>query len=1018
MKTSRLFLAIVRVTIVAMLFFSGNLLSFTPPPTLAASATVTISQIYGGGGNGGATYQNDFIELYNRGTTPVSIDGWSVQYASATGTNWSNTTAISGTIQPGHYYLIQEAHGANGVSLPTPDAIGTTNMSGTAGKVALVSSTGVLSCTTGCETEANVVDFVGYGTTANMYEGAGPAPAPSNTTAVLRKGNGAVDTDQNQDDFVTGTPLPRNSAASQPVIALCGTTPLTTTAGQAVSRTLNAYDYDGIVNSATLTGVIPVPASGSITLANIMPATAAGGTLTATLSVDSAVPAGTYTATVQFSNNDTPVPQTASCDVVINVISTSPALQVAASPAILLENEGASASTGILTRTNTTSGTITVNLSVDRPDKISVPPTVTIPDGAASVTFTIGTIDNAVQDGTIAVMLAATAAGYITGSTGLTVYDDESMTPVYQIQGSGMASPYINQIVTTTGIIVGLTGSGFYLQDPVGDNNAATSDGVYVFRSSKSFGFTPSIGDEVIATGEVTEYFDLTELDVSKTGSQLQYYKRQAPLPAPTVLTPTGVLTDLEKYEGMLVQFGAGANHCATVVAPTNNFYEYYVVLSETNISKVFHGDPASILNQVLMINDADSATVGRRESVKTGDTVCGIVGPLTYNFDNYKIEVQKDTTPAITPGPALDTPVGGGLTGNQFSLSNFNVENFFDTVNDPNTSDDVVTAAEFVTKTTKLALAIHDKLSMPVLLGMEEVENSTVLDALVARPELGGKYSYVWRDSVDPRGIDVALLYQPSRVTILDVKQYQCYTSNDNNDDLNNIYNCAAGDPPVITGTTRLYPRQPLIVKLRVTPESGVPLTMTVIVNHFRSQIASAGSCPNSPGNNCTYYRLNESLYLNRYISNTLAASGETNIAIVGDFNEFTDSATIQAIKNGLLPNPGVNNGEPVTGGLPFHLLTTEVPRDRQYSYVFDGVHQTLDHILVSNNLYSLFRSADYAHFDADYPFYKDASSHALADDISIPNRVSDHDPAIAIFANSYYHYLPLTLRNYQAGW
>jgi predicted extracellular nuclease len=468
----------------------------------------------------------------------------------------------------------------------------------------------------------------------------------------------------------------------------------------------------------------------------------------------------------------------------------------------------------------------------------------------------------------------------------------------------------------------------------------------------------------------------------------------------------------------MLVQFGAGANHCATVVAPTNSYNEYYVVLSDTNISKVYHGDPESVLGQVMMVNDADSATVGRRDAVKTGDTVCGIVGPLTYNFADYKIDVQKGTAPAITPGPALDTPVGGGLNGNQFSLSTFNAENFFDTVDDPNTSDDVVTPAELVTKTTKLAVAIRDKLNMPVVLGMEEVENSAVLDALVARPELGGKYSYVWRDSVDPRGIDVALLYQPSRVTILDVKQYQCYTNNTNNDDLNNIYNCAAGDPPVVTGTTRLYPRQPLVVRLRVKPQSGAPLTMTVIVNHFRSQIASASSCPNSPGNNCMYYRLNESLYLNRYISNTLAASGETNIAVLGDFNEFTDSDTIQALKNGLLPNPGVNNGTPVAGGTPLHLLTTEVPHDRQYSYVFDGVHQTLDHILISNNLYGLFRSADYAHFDADYPFYKDASSHALADDSSLPNRVSDHDPAIVTFWNSYYGYLPLGLRTYQSGW
>lgn len=77
----------------------------------AASPDIVISQVYGGGGNSGAPYANDFVELYNRGTTPVSVTGWTVQYASATGSSWSRTT-LSGTIAPGHYFLVQEAAGA------------------------------------------------------------------------------------------------------------------------------------------------------------------------------------------------------------------------------------------------------------------------------------------------------------------------------------------------------------------------------------------------------------------------------------------------------------------------------------------------------------------------------------------------------------------------------------------------------------------------------------------------------------------------------------------------------------------------------------------------------------------------------------------------------------------------------------------------------------------------------------------------------------------------------------------
>jgi predicted extracellular nuclease len=180
-------------------------------PLDALSANVVISQVYGGGGNAGATLTNDFIELYNRGAIAVNLSGWSVQYASATGTGWQVTPLTNFTLQPGQYYLIQEAQGAGGTAaLPTPDASGAIAMSATAGKVALLSATTVL-VGTGCPGSASIVDFVGYGPTANCSE-TGPAPAPSNTTADLRQSGGCTETDSNSNDFAAGAPNPRNSA--------------------------------------------------------------------------------------------------------------------------------------------------------------------------------------------------------------------------------------------------------------------------------------------------------------------------------------------------------------------------------------------------------------------------------------------------------------------------------------------------------------------------------------------------------------------------------------------------------------------------------------------------------------------------------------------------------------------------------------------------------------------------------------------------------------------------------------
>jgi len=188
----------------------------TSGATLTATNTqahLVISQVYGGGNNSGATYQNDFIELHNPGAVPVSLAGMSLQYASAAGTSWTNLTLLpSIMVPPGGYVLVQEAGGTtNGIPLPAPDVTGgLINMSAASGKVALVGGTAAL---TGSCPLASAVDFVGYGA-ANCSEGTGTAPGLTNTTAALRgpAGKGCDDHDDNKMDFASGAPTPRNSA--------------------------------------------------------------------------------------------------------------------------------------------------------------------------------------------------------------------------------------------------------------------------------------------------------------------------------------------------------------------------------------------------------------------------------------------------------------------------------------------------------------------------------------------------------------------------------------------------------------------------------------------------------------------------------------------------------------------------------------------------------------------------------------------------------------------------------------
>jgi hypothetical protein len=189
------------------------------PDARAASASVVISQVYGGGGNAGAPFRNDFVELFNRGAATVALDGWSIQYASATGTALfaSNPVVpLSGSLAPGQYYLVQLAGGATGAPLPAPDAIGSIAMAAGAGKTVLARTTAGLPCNGGstpCPPAAlaHIVDLVGYGS-SSFFEGSGPAPAPGNATAARRAGDGAVDSDDNARDFAVGSPEPRNTS--------------------------------------------------------------------------------------------------------------------------------------------------------------------------------------------------------------------------------------------------------------------------------------------------------------------------------------------------------------------------------------------------------------------------------------------------------------------------------------------------------------------------------------------------------------------------------------------------------------------------------------------------------------------------------------------------------------------------------------------------------------------------------------------------------------------------------------
>lgn len=274
--------------------------------TQAQVAThIVISEVYGGGGNGGAVFKNDFIELYNPTSSPVSLAGMSIQYTSAAGVfSASNITKLTtGTIASHGYFLVQEAAGTGTApALPTPDFSDTLKLSATNGKLALVSDQVVLTTAdfSGANPSASrIIDFIGYGTATN-YEGASAVAALSNTTSAERKasasstavllatggadalaGNG-WDSNVNSADFVNQTAVtPQNSSSTHepmtvtnPVtsITVSGTgsaTTITTSAGtlQMLAAVLPANaDVQAVAWSvASVTGNASISVGGLLT---------------------------------------------------------------------------------------------------------------------------------------------------------------------------------------------------------------------------------------------------------------------------------------------------------------------------------------------------------------------------------------------------------------------------------------------------------------------------------------------------------------------------------------------------------------------------------------------------------------------------------------------------------------------------------------------------------------------------------------------------------------------------------
>ncbi|MEA5597414.1 Ig-like domain-containing protein [Rivularia sp. UHCC 0363] len=596
---------------------------------------------------------------------------------------------------------------------------------------------------------------------------------------------------------------------------------------------------------------------------------------------------------------------------------------------------------------------------------------------------------------------------------------EDSITEIYDIQGAAHTSPFVSvdfdnlpadtftisgSEVTTTGIVTAVDTNGFYLQDATGDGNNATSDAIFVFTRSAP---TVTVGDALQVSGTVSEFFpggkstgNLSTTQISSPTITIQ--SSGNPLPAATIIgsggriPPTENIDDdafgtiagkgnfdpdtdgidfFESLEGMLV-----TAKDAVAVAPTNRFGEIFTVVDNgtgaTGLSDrgTLNISPDDFNPERVQINQDSGILPGFTiPQVNVGAKLGDVTGVVGYGFGNFEIYPTQDFTPNIVPATIQQETTNLMGNADKLTVASYNVLNLDPKVedpaktNNPNNNRDV-DDDEGNGRFTKIASQIVNNLKTPDIIGLQEIQDNTgaeindnvtsaseTLQKLVDEIKAAGGPTYSFIDNTfignntsggQPGGnIRTAFLYNPDRVDLVD------------------------GSVETIQDDAFDGSRLPLVAKFTFNGEE-----VTVVNNHFSSK---GGSAP-ILGEQQPFEARQEEVSVNGslderqaqaqavkgYVDGILAADANANVVVVGDLNEFEFVSPVKTLAQSLTN------------------LTETLPEDERYSFNFQGNSQSLDHILVSDNL------VGNAEFDI---------VHVNSEFADTSQKASDHDPLVA---------------------
>lgn len=577
---------------------------------------------------------------------------------------------------------------------------------------------------------------------------------------------------------------------------------------------------------------------------------------------------------------------------------------------------------------------------------------------------------------------------------------------IHDVQGAKWVSPHNGDTVTNVpGIVTAVRTSGtkgFWIQDPTPDADPATSEGLFVYSSS----VTAAVGDSVLVSGKISDYYQVSSGDTVATTSNLSVTELTGPtvtvlssgnaLPAPIVLsaanvpdayapdlgganieatpiTPTRSALDFyESIEGMRVEVDD-----VRVIGPSDKYGEQYVTIKPTQ-NATYRGGSAILAENGTPSGRLEVVPVdGSNPGVSVGDVLTGAtVGPVDYS--QYGGYVLAAATVGTVHSAGLVPVVAKAAPARQLSIATYNVEN--------------LAPSDAAAKYQRLAAGIVTNLAKPDIIAVEEVQDNsgatddgtvasdqTIAKLTAAIVAAGGpQYSYRTidpandRDGGQPGGnIRVVFLFNDARVSFVDQG-----AATVNRTTTGTQVSKVDGQPALSLSPGRIDPanpvwnssRKPLVGEFSF---GGKPVF--VIANHFDSKLGdqSQDGRFQFPAQSSALQRSGQAQVEHDFVQKILDAKKGADVVVLGDLNDYQFSPALASLRT------GTSDG---TGPSILTDLITTLPADQQYTYVYDGVSQVLDHILLSGGVSSF--TYQVVHVNSEYTA-----------------QTSDHDPQVVQF-------------------